>query len=149
MTSRFAGARQSGVTLIELMIVFILIGIVAAIAVPAYRSHVLRAQRSDATSALLRVQAAQEKFFVQNGRYSADLRGAPGAGGLGLSASSERGFYAIAVSLTPNGYTATASAIPANAQTEDRNCRSFTIKETGARSALDASGADRTAECWR
>jgi type IV pilus assembly protein PilE len=48
-------ARQRGVTLLELMTVVMIIGVLASVAIPTYRSYLLRAQRTDATAALLRV----------------------------------------------------------------------------------------------
>jgi type IV pilus assembly protein PilE len=139
----------SGVTLIELMIAVVVISILAAIAVPAYRLHLVRTQRADATQALLRVQAAQEKSLVRNGRYTADLSSVPDAGGLGLQRMSEHGFYELTVTLTRVGYVATASAIAMEGRPDDGHCRTFTINETGHRSAVDSSGTDRSAECWR
>lgn len=149
MTLRIPSARHRGVTLIELMIVLIVIGVLAAIAVPAYRSHVLRVQRTDATAALLRIQSAQEKFFVQNGRYATDLVAQPSAGGLGLSNRSERGGYSLSVALTATGYFATAFAIATAAPAEDLRCQTFKITDAGVRSAFDERAVDRTSECWR
>src|SRR6185369_10627239 len=90
---------EKGVTLVELLTVVTVLGILAAIAVPSYRRYLIRAQRSDATTALLRVQSAEEKYFLQFGAYTTDLTSKPSSGGLGLvSSNSERGFYALAVS---------------------------------------------------
>jgi type IV pilus assembly protein PilE len=148
-TLRAMRRNLTGVTLIELMIAVVVISVLAAIAVPAYRLHLVRAQRSDATEALLRIQAAQEKSLVRNGRYTADLVSPPDTGGLGLQRTSERGFYKLNVTLTRAGYVATASAIAVEGGREDGHCRTFTINETGRRSAVDRSGTDRSAECWR
>ena len=49
---------QNGVTLIELLTVIVVLGILASIAVPSYRNYLLRAQRTEATTALLNLQAA-------------------------------------------------------------------------------------------
>ena len=68
-----AGDRNaSGVTLIELMTVVVVIGILAAIAVPSYRSYLLRANRTDAKRALLQVQAAEEKYYLSGQRYTTE-----------------------------------------------------------------------------
>ena len=63
-------SRERGVTLLELMAVIVIIGILASIAIPSYRTYLLRAQRTDATAALLRAAAAQEKCYLQNNRYA-------------------------------------------------------------------------------
>jgi len=72
--------NQTGVTLLELMTVVLVIGILSAIAIPSYRQYTMRAQRSDATAALLRIASAQEKFYLQNNTYTTTV----GAGGLNL-----------------------------------------------------------------
>jgi type IV pilus assembly protein PilE len=149
MSWKTPSARWHGVTLIELAIVIIVVAVIAAIAVPSYRLHILRSQREDARAALLRIQAAQEKFLILKGRYTADLVNAPAAGGLGLQTSSEHGLYSLEVALTATGYIARASAAAAGAQNKDPHCAVFSLNEAGTRRALDSSGADRTAECWR
>jgi type IV pilus assembly protein PilE len=149
MTFERAGTRSRGVTLIELAIVVVVLAIIVAIAVPSYRLHVLRAQRSDARAALLRIQAEQEKFLVQHGRYTANLESAPAAGGLGLAAASDRGLYSLRVDLTANGYVARATAAPMASSARDTHCSVFTLNESGTRTALDQSGVDRSGECWR
>lgn len=143
--------RLKGVTLVELMIVVVIIAILAAIAVPSYSRYVIRSQRSDATTALLRLQSAQEKVLLQSGAYTTNLTSKPtdSPPGLGIGTVSEQGFYSLSATLTATGYTATASVIAGKAQAQDTTCRSFTVTETGARGAVDGSGVDRTAECWR
>ena len=120
--------------------------ILSAIALPAYRSYVQRSKRSEATSALLRIQASQEKFFLQNNAYSANLAGAPPAG-LGMLAVTDSGNYNLALALAGGGYTATATAT--STQADDSKCQTFTINQNGVRTAADGGGADNTAECWK
>lgn len=136
--------RMHGVTLIELLIVIVVIGILAAIAVPSYRNYVLRAQRTDAMSALLRVAAAQEKFYLQNNTYADDdaLADDPPAG-LGIS-STENGWYDLAITsddLTRE-FTVTATPVAGGAQAADTHCASFSLTSAGAKSATNS-------DCWR
>jgi type IV pilus assembly protein PilE len=140
---------QRGVTLIELMTVVVIVAILASIAVPSYRNYLLRAQRTDATTALLRIQSGMEKYLVQNGKYTTDLTSAPKDGGLGLTTISEQGFYDLKIESTATGYKATATAKTDKPQKDDKRCVLFTVDESGKRFAQDSGGGDRTTECWR
>ena len=62
--------QQRGVTLIELVVVMIIVGILAAVAIPTYRNYVIRSQRSDAKDALLALATQQEKFYLQCNSYA-------------------------------------------------------------------------------
>ena len=144
--------RQSGVTLMELLTVVIVVSVLASLAVPSYRRYLLRAQRSDATTALLRMQSAQEKHFLQYGTYvttTANIPNAHSAGGLGMPTVSERGYYNIAVAATATGYTFTATPVAGGGQADDTHCRTFTITESGTKQAFDSASVDRTTTCFR
>ncbi len=65
--------KQRGFTLIELMIVIAIIGIIAMVAMPAYRNYVLESQREDTMTKLLQVVQLQERFYLNNARYSATM----------------------------------------------------------------------------
>jgi type IV pilus assembly protein PilE len=140
---------QRGVTLIELMTVVVIVAILASIAVPSYRNYLIRAQRTDATTALLRIQSGMEKYLVQNGKYTTDLTSKPQDGGLGLYTVSEQGFYDLKIDPTATGYTASATAKTDKPQKDDKRCVLFTVDESGKRFAKDSGGTDRTTECWR
>jgi len=61
---------SNGFTLVEILIVVAIIGILAAVAVPAYFNHVLRTRQAEAYHNLLDIKAAQEMFYAQNNRYA-------------------------------------------------------------------------------
>ncbi len=142
--------RQRGFSLTELVVTVAIAGILSAIAIPTYRNYVLRANRADATSALLRLAGNQERFYLANNRYADDgeMADAPPAG-LGI-AGTERGFYELTIASDDlaTGYTATATAA-AGGQEGDDACGSFTVDERGLRAAADTGGGDNTEECWR
>ncbi len=146
-------AGNRGFNLIEVMVVVVIISILASIGIPSYRQYVQRAQRADATGALMRMATAQEKFYLQNNRYAGpgEMAPAPPAG-LGVP-STEHGWYNLAVAPAAGGlavgYTATALVAGGSPQQSDTDCWTFTLTEQGTRACLDNGGLDSTAECWR
>jgi len=131
-----------GLTLIELMTVVMVVGILGVIALPSYRQYVLRAQRTEAKTALLRLQTNQERYYLANRTYAGD----PGALGF-VGDLTERGTYTLSIAgAGADGYTATATprAGAAIDMTLDTQCTSFSLTAQGARSA---TGTD-PASCW-
>ena len=63
---------QQGFTLIELMIVVAIIGILAAIAIPAYQDYTIRAQVSEGMSLTSGVRTAVSEFFQTEGTWPTD-----------------------------------------------------------------------------
>ena len=59
---------QKGFTLIELMIVVAIIGILAAIAIPAYQDYTVRAKMSEAVNAVAPAKTAVSEYFISVGR---------------------------------------------------------------------------------
>jgi type IV pilus assembly protein PilE len=142
--ARMRRTRMAGVTLIELMTVVMVIGILGIIGIPSYRQYTIRAHRTDAKTALLRLVTNQERFYLQNRRYggTADLAA------LGFAtALSEKGAYAITVPAADAiTFTATATAVAGGAidQTTDAECQTFSITQQGVRTATP----DPNQRCW-
>ena len=65
--------RMQGITLMELMVVVVIIGILTAIAFPNYRDFVARAKRTEAKAALLKIATNQERFYLQNSTFTTDM----------------------------------------------------------------------------
>ena len=61
--------RQQGFTLIELMIVVAIIGILAAIAIPAYQDYTKKAQASEAFALLDGLKTSAGEYFHENGTF--------------------------------------------------------------------------------
>ncbi|HUD43251.1 MAG TPA: type IV pilin protein [Dokdonella sp.] len=131
--------RTRGFSLIELVIVIAIIAVIAAIALPAYGRYGFRARRADGHELLLRLSAAQERFYTNRNRYAADI------GDLGFSQdTSESGFYVASIETANGDQTYTLTATPQGVQAADA-CGDLTLTSTGRR---DRSGEDSNGNCW-
>jgi type IV pilus assembly protein PilE len=141
-----AAGRPGGFSLTELMIALAIIAILAAIALPTYRQYVIRSNRGDATQALLRIAAEQERYYLANNSYAATI----GEAGLGMSSTSEHGWYALSVTAGDmNGFEARAVPAADSPQKGDAKCQVFTIDADGRKAAEDDAGAPTDDTCWR
>lgn len=144
--------REHGVTLIELLTVGVVIAVLAALAIPSYRGHVLRANRTEARAALLALATAQEKFHLQCHRYATALDPEQpsdcDAARLAFPDRSERNRYSVQITAADaSGWT--AEALPSGPpQSTDRPCQVFGLASTGRKSASDAARRDSVVECW-
>jgi type IV pilus assembly protein PilE len=148
LQSRLQGAGRGprsmgGVTLIELLTVMVVLSILTTLAVGSYRRYLVRTNRTEATAALLRVQVAQEKFYLQNNTYTADLAQ------LGMGITSDNQFYNLSIAAPAGGDLTTGYVAAADAakgqKADDKQCQRMTIDDRGRRAA--APGAVDL--CWR
>ena len=96
-----------GLTLIEVLIAIVIVGIIAAVALPTYENFVTKNRRADGKLLVTGLASRSERFFLQNNTYTTDIAG---ANGLDASATSPKGHYTAAIA-------ACASATPAAAST--------------------------------
>jgi len=129
-----------GVTLLELMIVVVIIGILTAIAYPNYRQYAARAKRNEAKAALLQIATNQERFYLQNNTYTQDLTA------LGFATTpvftTDTGSYDVFVDPGADANNFTARATYNNADAEAGKCSLFTIDGRGAKTSLPYL------DCW-
>ena len=142
---------QRGMNLIELLIVVAIVAILGAIAYPSYVRHIVDTKRTAARNMLMQVADRQQKFFMDNKTYAADLTNlgfganplVVGDDGRELGAGNAESVYSV--TLANVGVTTyTATAAPLNGQlSRDTKCGSLTLDQSGSRGQSGA-GTD----CW-
>lgn len=132
--------KNSGFTLIELMIVVVIIGVLAAIAYPSYQQYTVKSKRSDAYTALTDAATDQEKFYSQNLRFASSMEALNALhNDLSVTRTSPEGYYAITTTGgTTYNLTATAQGTQASADTD---CLTITLNSAGQKSGT-------TSSCW-
>ena len=109
---------QKGFTLIELMIVVAIIGILAAIAIPAYQDYTIRAQVTEGLNLADGVKVAVADYYTQNGKYPAANLTTAAPNGLGFAAAATGKYSTVDLGLN-GALTATfsnAAGMQANAK---------------------------------
>ena len=130
---------QAGFTLIELMIVVVIIGILASIAVPSYREYINRARASEATSALSQMRIRMEQYFQDNRTYAGNdavLCAAP--------TGTNTTYFAFSCSSAP---TATTYTLAANGVAGPMANYAYDINQANAKSSTTDEGGGN-ANCW-
>lgn len=132
---------EQGFTLIELMVTVAIIAIIAAVAIPSYRNHIIKTNRGAAEAFMLQIANKEEQYMLDARQYTANW----GAGGLNLSAPTGVSVnYTITIPVvTATGYTITA--VPINPPQNDTLCGTLTLDQTGAKT----SSAGTVGVCWQ
>jgi type IV pilus assembly protein PilE len=144
-------ARRKGFSLIELMITLMVIGVLAAVAVPGYQSYMRSAYRAEARIALQEAAQWMERHFSMTQSYATTSQGgainnaALATAGLAVTPRAGAARYNISFSAGPTATTYTLQAVPTGAQTADTLCGTLTLNNLQGRGI---SGTGTVADCW-
>ena len=125
--------QQSGFTLIELMIVVAIIGILAAIAIPAYQDYTLRAKVTEGINLAAAAKSAVSEYYVSQGSFPTDNA----AAGLNTTIKSD---YVSSVTVSAGKITVTLAG------PTEISGKTFTLTPTYADGAIKWTCATGTVE---
>ncbi len=142
--------KQSGFTMIELMIAVAVVAILVAIVYPGYQGYIVRAHRAVGEGSLLEIASRQEQYFATNSTYANAL------GLLGYTdtyyvdregdgTSSTNGIYQISVTVEAGAPFTTyqLTATRRNYQTRDDDCGDLGLSHRGEKTSTIAG-----THCW-
>ncbi|MBB6520913.1 type IV pilin protein [Pseudoteredinibacter isoporae] len=153
-----------GFSLVELMIVVVIIGIIASVAIPYFGEAGMRGKRVEAKEILLKAASKQEQFFAQYVSYTNVIKGTSTcsgvACGLGLEDDlSENENYKLSITVGPVGCQAGSDTAPMcrtytlTATPEggfnDSECQALTYTNAGVRGVKNVTNQTKIKKCWR
>ncbi|HFC3835357.1 TPA: pilin, partial [Neisseria gonorrhoeae] len=119
---------QKGFTLIELMIVIAIVGILAAVALPAYQDYTARAQVSEAILLAEGQKSAVTEYYLNNGKWPADN----GAAGVASSATDIKGKYVKEVKVANGVVTAQMNPSGVNNEIKGKKLSLWAKRQDGS-----------------
>lgn len=128
---------SKGFTLIELMIVIVIVGIIASIALPIYNESIRKSKRSEGVAALANYAQRFERCFTESFSYTGDNCPAENDGS---NNPTENGYYDIKVERTETTYMLTAES-----NFTDARCGNLSLNQTGLKGE---SGSEDVQYCW-
>lgn len=140
--------RQRGVTLVELLITIVVLGILTAIAVPSYSSYMRKTRRADAKVMLTSSAQQLERCYTRISSYNDGTNDAGGGScplPLGANAANT---YSLAIAFDTTaglaaGQSYTLTATPLGNQLLDTHCGNFILNQTNKQTV--STGA---LDCW-
>jgi type IV pilus assembly protein PilE len=149
MHHRLSGSSRAGFTLIELMIVVVVIGILAAVAYPSYQDYVKRGKRSDAQQFMSEISSRETQYILDARQFTDKM----GSGGLNMARTGwtcddtvpncTNSLYTLTVTVdntaTPPTYDIKAAPKSGTPQADDGDLHLFS---TGSKTRM-VSGVDK------
>jgi prepilin-type N-terminal cleavage/methylation domain-containing protein len=124
--------KAKGFTLVELMVVIVIVGILAAVAIPKFMDASHKAKASEFPTMLTSIYTGEQAYNAENGSFAADLSTLRNMSGVDVSSTSKWFSYAVAAPTTST-FTGTATvATPFGVALTSDNA---TVKEDNSKTA--------------
>lgn len=139
--------RERGFTLLELLVVAIIVGILASIAIPSYINSLRQGRRPEAKTALLDLAAREERFYTMNNYYtaSASSLGYSTPFPVALGSGPDYELNVTSPTGTTQGTSYTLQATASGGQVNDA-CGSYTLNNLGLQG--NTSNSLPSSSCW-
>lgn len=134
---------QQGFTLIELMIVVAIIGILAAVALPAYQEYTVKAKVSEVILAASQCRTAVAEAYQTGGTSS------PGANNWGCESASPTTKYVASVATDANGVITVTSGGASTGLPADAQGKTITLTPWSSSAALTYTGTNTTVAAFK
>ena len=139
MPSSLASPSERGFTLLEVMITVVIVGILAAIALPSYNDYILRSKIIDGTTALGDFRTQMEKYFLDNRTYQ------DAGGNCGIANKTVENFTITCNTVSATTYTVTATGIAAKGMSSSFI---YTVDQSNAKTSKGPTGWTSSGTCW-
>ena len=136
--------RQTGFTLIEMLVTVVLVAILASIAYPAYTNYVIRGQLQDAFTNLADYRIKLEQYYQDNKSYSTGTTCGQGNAWASFPITTKYFTLTCSVTSSKQGYTLTATGTSGKL-----TAYTYTIDDTGAKKTTAYPGhSGAINNCW-
>lgn len=135
--------QYEGFSLLELMVVVVILGILAAIAIPSYQSSAIRGQRANTQAVMLEIIQAQDRFYAQNLRYTTNISELDAYSSNSVIAG-DGNYTIVAQACDQNPNSDPCAQLNATRNPADPECGTISLDTFGARNVTAGS----VAECW-
>ncbi len=136
--------RSKGFTLIELMIVVVIVGILASVALPAYQDYVRRSAIQEGLATLADVRIKLEQFYQNNRNYGSAACGNDGVAQRVTWANTDNFSYGCNLDVDKQGYLLTATGIASGSA----RGHEYELDQGNARATKKFKGDSATKSCW-